>query len=418
MTYHALCIWTCTHVPLKTNSNDFRSFLELISRFEFEFRRSRKLLFFERFEFLVCSKFNHTHHVAVHVHVLWPVCTHTIPIPKLWVSVTIHVVKLKIFNYWNMYKRCSKKKWNHCGRSWTSSRAQTRTVSYTYTYAHIHIHIHIYIFILVEEEEEGGDKPNHVTLLSVPRIAETEQLLQAQRMIGGIGNLLLSTYSQTESGEGPLFSFGEPLNHVIPIRGQILVSRTNDDPLLPVCMYKTPSVCTFKTSLCVPAPRAHVSTHVRVVPAYTGTFWMHTRRRFWTHTRVFPRFFSACRNTQTHTRTHTHTHQQQHHNTQHHDHNDTHHTIQHTTTHGDREKETERDRERETRQDKRRRYKTRRQEKMKEKIQDKTVEDRKKRSFKTRIREETGWKRREKMKEKRRDRMKKKREDERKNEER
>ena len=31
-------------------------------------------------------------------------------------------------------------------------------------------------------------------------------------------------------------------------------------------------VCTFKTSPCVPAPRAHVSTHVRVVPAYTGTF--------------------------------------------------------------------------------------------------------------------------------------------------
>ena len=31
------------------------------------------------------------------------------------------------------------------------------------------------------------------------------------------------------------------------------------------------SVCTFKTSPCVPAPRAHVFQHVRVVPAYTGT---------------------------------------------------------------------------------------------------------------------------------------------------
>ena len=31
-------------------------------------------------------------------------------------------------------------------------------------------------------------------------------------------------------------------------------------------------VCTFKTSPCVPAPRAHVSTHVRVVPVHTGTF--------------------------------------------------------------------------------------------------------------------------------------------------
>ena len=58
--------------------------------------------------------------------------------------------------------------------------------------------------------------------------------------------------------------FGEPLKHVITVRGQIVVSRTDDDPLLPVCG--------FKTSLCVPAPRVRVSTHVRVVPACTGTF--------------------------------------------------------------------------------------------------------------------------------------------------
>ena len=42
----------------ETNSNDFGGFLEFISRFEFEFRRCG--FFFERFEFLVCSKFNHT----------------------------------------------------------------------------------------------------------------------------------------------------------------------------------------------------------------------------------------------------------------------------------------------------------------------------------------------------------------------
>ena len=51
-------------------------------------------------------------------------------------------------------------------------------------------------------------------------------------MIGGIGNVLLSTYSQSENGEDPLVFFGEPLNHVITMHGQILVSRTNDDPLL------------------------------------------------------------------------------------------------------------------------------------------------------------------------------------------
>ena len=43
-------------------------------------------------------------------------------------------------------------------------------------------------------------------------------------------------------------------------------------------------VCPLKTSPCVRAPRAHVETHVRVVPAWTGTFWMYTRARFeWTH---------------------------------------------------------------------------------------------------------------------------------------
>ena len=37
----------------------FRGFLDLISRFEFEFRRGENYIC-ERFEFLVCSKFNHT----------------------------------------------------------------------------------------------------------------------------------------------------------------------------------------------------------------------------------------------------------------------------------------------------------------------------------------------------------------------
>ena len=62
---------------------------------------------------------------------------------------------------------------------------------------------------MVEEGEEGGDKPKQSQLIpsAVPlRITETEQLFQAQRMFGGIGNVLLSTYSQTENGEDPLVS--------------------------------------------------------------------------------------------------------------------------------------------------------------------------------------------------------------------
>ena len=88
---------------------------------------------------------------------------------------------------------------------------------------------------MVEQGEEGGDKPKQSQLIPSAvslRIAETEQLYQAQRMLGGIGNVLLSTYSQTENGEDPLVFLGEPLKHLITIRGRILVSRSNDDPLL------------------------------------------------------------------------------------------------------------------------------------------------------------------------------------------
>ena len=41
---------------------------------------------------------------------------------------------------------------------------------------------------------------------------------------------------------------------------------------------KKTSVCRFKTSPCVPAPRAHVFQHAGVVPVHTGTFRIYTRR--------------------------------------------------------------------------------------------------------------------------------------------
>ena len=84
--------------------------------------------------------------------------------------------------------------------------ADTYTFIHIHVRTHIHIHIHthlyIYIFILVEEGEEGGDKtePCHPPQC-LSRIAEAELLHQAQRMIGGIGIVLLSpTCSQTENG--------------------------------------------------------------------------------------------------------------------------------------------------------------------------------------------------------------------------
>ena len=121
---------------------------------------------------------------------------------------------------------------------------------------------------------------------------------------------------------------------MVTIRGQILVSRTDDDPLPSVWIQNVP-VCTFKTSPCVPAPRPHVLHTVTFLKPHTG----------------FSTFFAACRNTHKHTHEHTHTHT-------HHDHNDTHHTTQHTTSHGDRERKRERQREKERERDKTRQEKT------------------------------------------------------------
>ena len=50
----------------------FRGFLELISRFEFEFCR-REIFFL-----------NDSNFWCVHVNVPWPVCAHAIPFRMLW----------------------------------------------------------------------------------------------------------------------------------------------------------------------------------------------------------------------------------------------------------------------------------------------------------------------------------------------
>ena len=52
----------------------FRGFLQLISRFEFDFRR--RGIFLKDSNFW-CVQSSITHNVAVHVPVLWPVCAHT-----------------------------------------------------------------------------------------------------------------------------------------------------------------------------------------------------------------------------------------------------------------------------------------------------------------------------------------------------
>ena len=66
----------------ETNSNDFCGFLKLIIRFEFDFRR-RGNSFFERSEFLVCSKFNHMQRNCPCACAVACLC-HTIAFRMLW----------------------------------------------------------------------------------------------------------------------------------------------------------------------------------------------------------------------------------------------------------------------------------------------------------------------------------------------
>ena len=47
----------------------------------------------------------------------------------------------------------------------------------------------------------------------------------------GIGNVLFSTYSQTENVQDPRVSLVNLWGQVITLRGQILASRTGDDTL-------------------------------------------------------------------------------------------------------------------------------------------------------------------------------------------
>ena len=59
--------------------------------------------------------------------------------------------------------------------------------------------------VVVVVEEGEGEESNRTMSQLIPsavslRIAETEQLYQAKRMIGGIGSVLLSTCSQTVNG--------------------------------------------------------------------------------------------------------------------------------------------------------------------------------------------------------------------------
>ena len=139
-----------------------------------------------------------------------------------------------------------------------------------------------------------------------------------------------------------MVTFGEPLGHVIPLRGPFVRSRTGDDLLPPPTRVSIPnaSMCTFKTFPCVPAPRAHVFIHVDLLLVHTGTFLnAHTEACRNPHT-GFSTFFSAYRTTHTaHTKHIARPTTTPHHTTCTPTHNTTQHNITHNITRRQRQRE-------------------------------------------------------------------------------
>ena len=147
------------------------------------------------------------------------------------------------------------------------------------------------------------------------------------------------------------------------VRGQILVSRTDDDPCLPCMDSERPRVYVQNVPVCTGTTRTCFNTCAHGAGIHGDVLNVHTEA-FLTPNTCFPLFFGVPQHTHTH-QTHTTTTNNTTTTTTH-----THHTTQHTTSHGDierdRERQRKRDRERrqrkrdKTREDKRRRHKTRR----------------------------------------------------------
>ena len=98
-------------------------------------------------------------------------------------------------------------------------------------------------------------------------------------------DMLFSTYYQTEKCVRSSACFGEPLKHVITLRGEMLVSSGVVGGRCCVCCRGAVAaiqnpVCPSKTSPCMPAPRAHVKnmcalgagTHGDVLNVHTEAF--------------------------------------------------------------------------------------------------------------------------------------------------
>ena len=160
------------------------------------------------------------------MHVLWPVCLHPHNfISNVVVSLTIHDDKY-IFFYIRDAAKNMKQLWKVKGSfnrtSWKVSDVQIVRCSWVLSVSLclclcLCVLCVVCCFVVVVEEGRGRrtGETNRTIWVQIPakvslKRAETDQLYQVKRMIGGIGDMLFSICSQTGNVYDPTVSLVNP----------------------------------------------------------------------------------------------------------------------------------------------------------------------------------------------------------------
>ena len=152
--------------------------------------------------------------------------------------------------------------------------------AYTDTFTHLHLHTYIYMYINIHKYTcmymcvcvcvcvwEGRGR-------SVPQDENgAQQLHQVKRMIGGLGNVLFSTCSQTLNAVN---LWGQ----VRTLRGLVLVSGTDGDPPPLSFLSSLSPVCPSKKPPCVDSKRPRVYRHHARMCYHMCAWCRYTRGRF------------------------------------------------------------------------------------------------------------------------------------------
>ena len=402
----------CVYYAAQNQFERFGRFLELISRFEFEFRHCGT--YFWRIRILGVFK--------VQSHAMWPYmclccglfCADAIPSRMLWcpwrhvqihifidivicervqicicICTSVCILNVQVYIFRDLESGLSRTK-----SVWTWKMVNPAWEGHTLVEARGDTDVHI---VRYAWRKRAIDQPNNLAACFPLDRWNWTALSGKANDWRNWGHVVLNLFSHLKTGKIQKFLWWT---------SEARVGKQNWRwPLASRVWIQNVPVCTGTTRTCFNTCARGAGIHGDVSNVHTEAFLKPNT--------FFLRFFSVPQHTQTHThQTHTH-----HNHQQHHVHNDTHHITQHTTSHGDRERrqrkrgKTRRRQEKmkeERREEKKREYE--RQERSERRLEErrrKTREEtrwRRERKWKRKI--ETRWKRREKMKGKMKEKMK------------